>query len=341
VARILYGVSPIGLGHASRAAAVAERLLAEGVEIKFVSGGPAVASLREYGFDVEDSVTGSMPEVRGGEMKNALAWYYGAWRGFKKNKVEVNGIVSAWKPDMVVSDEEYSSVSVANEEGIPHGFITDEIELGFAKTWLARVAESRVSDWYRSLLDRVSLLVIPDTGADVGNRHHVGPIVRRRTRTRDEVLEAYSLPRVGRLLLHAFSGSGIGDYILEKMMQARLVIPDSYLVVMGNRGRRVAGEGVFDLGVLRDGQDLVAAADVTISTAGKSTIDEAACFGTPIITIPIRNHSEQERNAAALGYFAADVERLPSLIASRIGRREPPRSFGGAEAASELILSSL
>ena len=113
------------------------------------------------------------------------------------------------------------------------------------------------------------------------------------------------------------------------------------LVVTGNRGPRIEGEGVYDLGVVPDNQNLVAAADLVVSTAGKSTIDEAAAAGTPIIVVPIRHHAEQERNAAALGFSYADREKLPGLMAARTGRRGPPREFRGEVDASRLILSLL
>lgn len=341
MSRILYGVSAIGLGHATRAVAVGQRLVAGGAEVKFVSGGPPVECLRGYGFDAEDVVTGAVPWVRGGEMKNAAAWYFRAWQAVRKGKQAIKGVVAGWTPDFIVSDEEFSSASLALEMGTPHAMITDELELGFAKTWLARKVESRVSEWYVNLQRRVALLIIPDKGRDEGNRRYVGPIVRTRTRTKDEVLEEFGLPSRARLLLLALSGAGIGGFLLDKATRTLASIPDSALVVMGNRGRKVTGERIFDVGVVREGQNLVAAADLVLSTAGKSTIDEAASFGTPIIAIPIGNHGEQERNAAVLGYRAGDIERLPELIASRIGKREAARSSGGAQAASRLILSAL
>jgi UDP-N-acetylglucosamine--N-acetylmuramyl-(pentapeptide) pyrophosphoryl-undecaprenol N-acetylglucosamine transferase len=110
---------------------------------------------------------------------------------------------------------------------------------------------------------------------------------------------------------------------------------------MGNKGRKVTGERILDIGVERDGQNLVASADLVVSTAGKSTIDEAGAWGTPIIAIPIRNHSEQMRNASALGFSPEDLERLPELINSMIGRRQKGLVAEGAPRAAALITSLL
>jgi len=90
-----------------------------------------------------------------------------------------------------------------------------------------------------------------------------------------------------------------------------------------------------------DNQNLVACADLVVSTAGKSTIDEAAAAGTPIVVVPIRYHAEQERNAKALGYGPETRDRLAELLKEKIGARETPRNFGGGETASRLILSLL
>jgi UDP-N-acetylglucosamine--N-acetylmuramyl-(pentapeptide) pyrophosphoryl-undecaprenol N-acetylglucosamine transferase len=89
-------------------------------------------------------------------------------------------------------------------------------------------------------------------------------------------------------------------------------------VVSGNRGKKKAGESIYDLGIVPDNQNLVAAADLVVSTAGKSTIDEAAEAGTPMIPVPIRNHSEQERNAAALGLVPGDAS-CAAAICTRSG----------------------
>ena len=113
------------------------------------------------------------------------------------------------------------------------------------------------------------------------------------------------------------------------------------VVITGNRGPKIGEPGVFDNVVVQDNKKLVAAADVVVSTAGKSTIDEAVATGTPIITIPIRHHAEQERNAASLGYSSDDAGRLAVLVEANLGKRSPPRAFSGEKKAADEILSLL
>jgi len=181
---------------------------------------------------------------------------------------------------------------VAGRRGIKRVFITDELLLGFARTWLARKIEQRVERWYRRLQDSVDMLIVPEFGTDSGNRRFVGPIVRAQTQNCPEVRSKHKLPE-GTMVLFSMSGSGIGrDLALgvaDSLKDAKL--KGAFLVVTGNRGHSLSGEGIFDLGLVPDNQNLVACSDLVVSTAGKSTIDGAAAAGTPIVVIPIKHHA--------------------------------------------------
>ncbi len=343
MAKVLYGVSPIGLGHATRALVISRLLTAAGADVRLFSGGKAEDFLKSEGLRVDDIVSDPVPEVVGGEMKRTSLWYLRSWAALRKTTPRTEKLFDEYRPDLVVCDEEFSGVTVAIGRKCRNAFVSDELELGFARNSFSRMIERRVERWYRRLQDSVDLLLIPDFGQDAGNRWYVEPIVREVTRTKAQVLVDYALPSAGKMVLFCMSGSGIGGFLLEKVVSVfrQGAISDTYLTVTGNRGRKVEGEGVFDLGVVKDNQNLIAAADLVVSTAGKSTIDEAASSGTPIIAVPIRHHAEQERNAAALGYSADDAERLADLISRKIGGREAPREFRGAERASRLLISML
>ena len=110
-----------------------------------------------------------------------------------------------------------------------------------------------------------------------------------------------------------------------------LSLPDVALVVTG-LSVGPSGARVRYLGLERDNQDFVAAADLVISTAGKSTIDEAVSYGSPLIVIPIRHHSEQERNAVP--HSGSDTVTLTILTAS-----SPDTSVGGLSRGGTTALS--
>ena len=343
MAKILYGISSIGLGHATRSIEIVRILRQSRADVLLISGGRPVEFIREEGLAVHDVVSDPVPRVVKGEMKDTFLWYVRSWLAFRETKSRVQPLFDEFRPDLVVGDEEFTCVSLALERAAPAVFVSDELELGFARGLLARYLEKKVLRWYKSLQSRVNLLIVPDIGADEGNIRHVGSIARVPTKSTDQVREQHGLPQSGRMVLLTMSGSGIGGHLVEETMNAvqSLQDKDAFLVVTGNRGSRLQGERVYDLGVVQDNQNLVAAADLVVSTAGKSTIDEASSYGTPIVVIPIRHHAEQERNASALGFDGDDSGRLQSLIAERIGMRTPPMTTAGAAKAAALILEML
>ncbi len=341
--RVLFGVSPIGLGHATRALVLLEELKRRGAEVRVFSGGRAADFINSVGVPADKIVEDPVPWVSGGEMKQTSLWYVRSWIAHKRTVPRTRRLFEAYRPDIVVCDEEFSGVDVAGEKGSRRVFISDELRLGFGRTWLARKIEGRVERWYARLQDSVDLLIVPESGDDVGNKKFVGPIVRLTSASPEEIRRRHGLPP-GRVVLFAMSGSGIGRDLalkLKDVLGADEELRECALVVAGNRGDRITGENVLDLGVVRDNQDLVAAADLVVSTAGKSTIDEAKAAGTPIVAIPIRHHAEQERNAAALGYSSRDAGRLDELVRAKLGKRGAPMKFSGEVKAADAIFALL
>ncbi|MGA2200103.1 MAG: glycosyltransferase [Nitrososphaerales archaeon] len=332
MSEILYGVSPIGLGHASRSAAVGLKLRGMGLEPVFATGGNAAKFLGSYGFRVHDIVRAPTPSEKDGEMRYPALWYVRYWSGYRSTKRRMEALVNQLRPALIVGDEEFSSVSIAMEKGMSQVMISDELELGFARSWFSHYVEKKAAAWYTDLQNRVSSILVPNFGEDHGNVHFVSPVVRAITRSREQLLASLGVGLGDRMILLSASGSGIGGFLLDRVAQAvrSQNLPGVSLVVTGLSGGPTR-EGIRYLGLERDNQDLVAAADLVISTAGKSTIDEAVSSGSPIIAIPIRHHSEQERNAAALGFSSGDVERLDQLIPRYLGRRTEPRRYHGAD----------
>ncbi|MDE1858885.1 MAG: hypothetical protein KGI26_07455 [Thaumarchaeota archaeon] len=340
--KILYGISPIGLGHATRSLVIMEELSRRGATVRAFSGGNAAGFLRSTGVAVDDVVDDAVPRVEGLEMSRVTQWYVRSWLAQRRNVERAGRLIDEFRPDLVVCDEEFGGMVAAERAGLRRVFIADELDLGFARGWLASRVERRVAGWYAGLLDAADLVIVPESGPDSGNRKRVGPIVRRPTKSPAVARETHGLPQ-GRVVLLSMSGSGIGRELGVKLLAALDLegLRDVTMVVAGNRGERFSGSRVLDLGVVAENQDLVACADLVVSTAGKSAIDEAAASGTPIVAIPIRHHAEQERNAADLGYRWDDMDRLGDLVLAKIGKRQEPVRFDGEARAASLILSRI
>jgi UDP-N-acetylglucosamine--N-acetylmuramyl-(pentapeptide) pyrophosphoryl-undecaprenol N-acetylglucosamine transferase len=339
VPKVLYGISSIGLGHATRSMVIIEELSRRGAEVKAFSGGKAADYIRANGWEVEKVLVDAAPRVRALEMSHVTQWYVRAWLAQWRNVKRAEALLDSYSPDVVVCDEEFSGMAAAEKAGKKRVFISDELALGFARGWLASRIEARVARWYQRLQGSVELLLVPEKGVDQGNRRYVGPVVRQVTMTPSEVRKKYDIPE-GRLVLFSMSGSGVGSELGRRL--AEVMEGDDFgdvtFVVTGNRGAKFDGK-VRDLGVVPDNQNLVACADLVVSTAGKSTIDEAASAGTPLVVVPIRYHAEQVRNAAAIGFRYEDIERLPELVKERIGKRAPPVFYDGEKRAAGAILS--
>jgi len=341
LAGILYGVSPIGFGHASRSVAIGLKLRERSLEPEFATGGPAIKFFQSYGFKVHDVVSEPVPAESGGVMKNATLWYLRYWLGYRSTSRRMAELVTRLSPTLIVGDEEFSCVSIAIRNGLQHALISDELQLGFARSAVARRVEAKVGEWYANLQRSVSNLLVPSFGTDSGNIHYMTPVTRDVTKTREEARTEHGLPLDSSLILLSSSGSGMKPFLLHRSLEAfRKVCTHSEVFATAGAGpSSVEPRNVRELGIVRDNQNLIAASDLVISTAGKSTIDESASSGTPIIAIPIKNHAEQERNAAELGFSFGDRDRLEELIPMYLGKRGVPAKYAGAQKTADYLAS--
>lgn len=116
-------------------------------------------------------------------------------------------------------------------------------------------------------------------------------------------------------------------------------MPD--LVIVPGPSLQLPESGDYrNLGFVDNLHELIYAADLVVSLAGRSTMDESIAYGTPGIFIPIKGHFEQEQGAARLGFKYDDVFRLESLMEEKIARRNNNASdTSGAQKAAKIISS--
>src|SRR5207249_2705381 len=72
---------------------------------------------------------------------------------------------------------------------------------------------------------------------------------------------------------------------------------DAELVIVSGPALKIDNDNIRNLGFVNNLHEIIYAADLVISLAGKSTIHESRHYGTPGIFIPIKGHFEQEENA--------------------------------------------
>ncbi|MEM2760024.1 MAG: glycosyltransferase [Nitrososphaerales archaeon] len=294
---LLFFTSPIDLGHASRDVAIASRLDSN---VSFVSGEHAVKMISGHGFIVKDLYRHNGFEVSSsGELIHPLRWIMNYYSFYKKCKDIARGLID--NHTLVVAGEDFAAISVAEESKIPNIVITDILQINFTKG-IAAVIEKKMNRAMAKMINKSTLVIIPDHGDDVDNLAYVGPIVREVRRDRERLREEFGFSN--RTILVS-RGTSAGSFLVNKAvdtykkMKGKL---DAEMIVVSGLALHIELQGVKCVGYVNNLHEMIYASDLLISLAGRSTIDEANTYGTPGIFIPIRNHFEQVENAEARIY---------------------------------------
>ncbi|HEU4984118.1 MAG TPA: hypothetical protein VFT58_00645, partial [Nitrososphaera sp.] len=126
----MFFASPIGLGHATRDIAVADKL--QGDKILFISGVGAARLIEKKGYRVVDAYRPEKFIVQDGQLQHSFRWLMSYYSYYKKCK-EVAKDVLAEHEGLVVSDEDFASIAVAEEAKKKRILITDITETHFTK----------------------------------------------------------------------------------------------------------------------------------------------------------------------------------------------------------------
>ena len=324
---ILFFTSPIGLGHASRDAAVAEHL----GDVVFVSGGAAAALLKRHGFETEDVYRPPPFRVRGGLLTRRALWLMRYYTYYMRCKAVAGRLVERHSPDVVVADEDFAALAAAEAAAgdAPRVLITDILESRFVGG-VASVIEKRMNTSMRHMMEGCDAVIMPQEGQDRSNLHMAGPIVRSIPHSRETLRAKFRMNR--KTVLVTVGGTDAGRFLLDAMEE------------VAGRLRDVADTVVVPGPALGDCMEyythhMVMAADVVVSLAGRSTMDEAAAYGTPGVFIPISGHFEQEENAARYGYTHGDICILYEIILEKLAGCRRPSPSDGARRAAQIIQS--
>lgn len=331
---MLFFASPIGLGHATRDIAVADELNDDPL---FVSGEAAARLLERKGRHVLDLYRPEKFVVENGELRQSFKWLMGYYSYYKKCKEIAQGVLSE-HDGLVVSDEDFASIAVAEEKKRKRVLMTDILETHFTKG-AAALVEKKMNSAMKDMIRKCDRVIIPDYGQDRDNITYVGPIVRKVGADRDTLRKRFGLER--KAIVVSVGGTDAGRYLIERTLAAFQKLRDridcELIVVPGPSLQLPESPDFRNLGFVENLHELICAADLVISLAGRSTMDESIAYGTPGIFIPIRGHFEQEEGAKRLGYSADDIGRLEQLIEEKLGQRSEAPDASGAQKAAKII----
>ncbi|MEO2220968.1 MAG: glycosyltransferase, partial [Nitrosopumilus sp.] len=325
--------SPIGLGHVTRDIAIARNL--KDISINFITGSGAARILKKLDFKIQDVYNPPSFIVNEGILKNQTKWLWSYFQYYKNCKNISEKILKINKSDLVISDEDFASLTVAQDLKIPNILITDVLETRFTKG-IASFIEKKMNKSMMNIIKNCDIVIIPEEGDDYDNIKRVGPIVREINIPREELREKFSFNKT--TIIISIGGTNAGLFLIDKAIESILRInQDIEIIVVSGPAVSKKFENVKNLGFVDNLHELIFASDLIISLAGKSTIDEAKAYGTPGIFIPIKGHFEQEHNAKTEGFVFENINNLKTLILEKLEQKRNKVNTDGARLASEII----
>ena len=325
--------SPIGLGHVTRDIAIVNNL--EDISINFVTGSGAAQILKKLDYKIDDVYNPPSFIVENGMLNNQTKWLWNYFQYYKTCKKISEKIIKTNNSDLIISDEDFASLTVAQNLKIPNILITDVLETKFTKG-IASFIERKMNKSMMKIIKKCDLVIIPEQGDNQDNIRRTGPIVRETNFSREELRKKFSFNKT--TIIISIGGTNVGLFLIDKAIQSILKVnQDIEIVVISGPSVTKKFDNVKNLGFVDNLHELIFASDLIISLAGKSTIDEARAYGTPGIFIPIKNHFEQEDNARNEGFIFEDINRLDKLILEKLEQKRNKINTEGAKLASEII----
>ena len=325
--------SPIGLGHVTRDIAIVNNL--KDISINFVTGSGAAKILKKLEYKVNDIYNPPSFIVENGMLNNQTKWLWNYFQYYKNCKKISEKIIKINNSDLIISDEDFASLTVAQNLKISNILITDVLETKFTKG-IASLIERKMNKSMMNIIKNCDVVIIPEEGHDQDNIKRVGPIVREINFSREELRKKFSFNKI--TIIISIGGTDAGLFLIEKSIESILKInQDIEIVVVSGPAINKKFSNVRNLGFVDNLHELIFASDLIISLAGKSTIDEAKAYGTPGIFIPIKGHFEQEDNAKTEGFVFEDINRLETLISEKLEQKRNKINTSGAKLASEII----
>ena len=325
--------SPIGLGHVTRDIAIVNNL--KDLSVNFVTGSGAAQILKKLEHNVDDVYNPPSFVVENGVLNNQAKWLWNYYQYYKNCKNISKKIIKQNNSELIISDEDFASLTIAQELKIPNILITDVLETKFTKG-ITSFIEKKMNKSMMNIIKNCDVVIIPEEGEDLDNIKRIGPIVRKTNYSREELRKKFSFNK--KTILISVGGTSAGLFLIQKSITAILKLNlDIEIILVTGPSITKEFENVRNLGFVDNLHEVIFASDLVISLAGKSTIDEVNAYGTPGIFIPIKGHFEQEDNSKNEGFSFEDINRLEKLILEKLEEKRNRINTNGAELAAEII----
>ncbi len=336
-----------GMGHASRMAALAERLVAAGDEVMFSSSGEVTRWLRAKGYPCNDVPLVDVVFTEAGSFSatETLKFFPLLWaRSLRQVEREVRNFMR-FGPQVVLSDSMISTVIAAKLLGIRSVALLNQLRLISSprtpKTAAQLLAGGSITvvNAYWELCDEILIPDLPppytisernlwNAGSASRRAKYIGFLTPNGNAAKDgdEVLQGWRAEKRRRKIFWQISGPpATRGPLLAKALEAAKALQDEYLFVItaGNpTGRRTPS--AIPGGYLYEWCEISGAfidsCDAVVSRAGHVSISDYILRAKPSLLVPIPAQTEQIGNAdkaRRLG-FALTVEES-ELTPQKVG----------------------
>lgn len=332
--KVLIMTCGIGMGHASRCIALAEKLQEKNVEIIFASYGSGYEILKEHGkYKVS-----KLPDIKfygdnsGFDIKHTAKKSMDMPFIFLKSIYHESKIIKKFKPDIIIADAHYSAPITARVLGIPCVLITNELTLNFSELYPEErhieYLENGLKKFIIDVSNKCNAIIIPD----IQNSIEIPPKLKRKAiftgpflkqdpekiDDKNKLRKKLGFKEDEKIVLVTVGGSEFGKRLLDLIYEASDNMDvDKIIMVTGpqiDSDFIPDNDKIIKKKFLENIMEWMKISDIIISLAGHNTTMEIASLGIPNIIIPIENHSEQLKNALVMKkYGISQVKEINNI----------------------------
>ncbi len=353
----LFAINGLGLGNSTRCHAVIEHLAEAGCSVHVITSGNGLAYFE--GKDCVKSLSSMDSFYYSGRDGGISGWStlksLGALlRIAKKKRLQVAEAVEKIRPDIVVTDSEYTLAPIRRKKIPIIALNTSEMVVDQYLRNRHSAPGIRSHFWFVEFSDYLfhrhycDLILSPFPLA-TPTRHRkfkrIGLIVRRKVKSRVAELGPVGpiSPKQMRRVVFMLSGSVHASRIPFETHNLPFQVD-----VVGRTGES-RGNVVYH-GRKMDNTELLLGGDALVINGGYSAVSEAFLLRKPVFVVPVPGHAEQYVNAClvqdlGLGYLATESDVLDQLLKmcaadKWLDRKPLPEKFelDGAREAAETIM---
>lgn len=342
--KILITTCGVGIGHTSRELKLAKKLEENGHEIEFASYGAGLHYLRK-----NKKTTHTLPDMNfeGGNgainieqsVRNSKDIPY----TFIKTMYKEARIIKRIKPDLIISDSDYSTPFTAKLLGIPCYIITNDLTFGFSDSTnnqFIKYFEKSIEKLIHKISKTATKILIPDIPGTIevpekleDKTEFIGPLLNnQKIATKEELRRKYNLKQEDKIIIVTVGGSEFGKQLIENICDiAQKLEVDTIIIFTGleiNPKQFKIPHTTKNIIIKQFSYNLIEwmkLSDLTIALAGHTTTMELISIKKPNILIPIKNHKEQQKNIQRIKPYEItqttqidDKEELTHLINTTI-----------------------